>query len=295
MMRSGWLLAFAVAALVISPTRSSGQDAANVFERFAAAVVKVEVVESASGAPSSVGTGFFVRDSLVLTNYHVVRSVLFEPDRYRLRLVMSDHPPTDRVQVTGLDPTTDLAVIRVDDLRGAPLRLHVDPVAMGQTLYSLGHPGDLRTAVVEGAYNGRVESSVTPLVHFTGSVNPGMSGGPAVTADGEVVGVNVSTAGDQLSFLVPASAAAEVVQLAETRPPDGNEGLLAQVSRRLSDFQDSFFRDLGAAGFPTTRIGDATIPTAPDGRIDCSADQHEIEEERYELTRCCSDPAARTI
>jgi serine protease Do len=286
-------LPLATTALLLLPCRVAGQDATSVFERFAPSVVKVEVIESGSGAPSSVGTGFFVGDSLLLTNYHVVRSSVFEPTRYGLRLVSPDAPSSDDVRVFALDPTTDLAVLRVRGVRAVPLRLRGDPVAMGQTLYSLGHPGDLQTAVVEGVYNGPVESSVTPLVHFTGSINPGMSGGPAVTADGEVVGVNVSTAGDQLSFLVPATAAAELVALAATGEPDEDEDLLAQVSRRLTEFQESFFRDLGDGGFPSTRIGGASMPTAPDERIDCTADQHEIEGERYALTeyRCRTEDA----
>jgi len=283
----------AVGAWLAAPAAAAAQDASQVFERYASAVAKVEVVEASSGAPSSIGTAFVVADSLLLTNYHVVRSLVFEPGRYRLRLLLPDHPSFDDVRIAALDPTADLAVLRVGGLHASALRFRRDPVPVGQTLYSLGHPGDLRTAVVEGVYNGPVEASVTPLVHFTGSINPGMSGGPAVTAEGEVVGVNVSTAGDQLSFLVPAAPAADLVASATATEARSAQELQEEVSRRLASFQQSFFGVLGMDGFPSTRIGAASVPTAPDERIDCTADQHEVEEDLYALTeyRCTSEDA----
>ena len=45
----------------------------------------------------------------------------------------------------------------------------------------MGNPLDLGFTIVEGTYNGFVEKSYNPRMHFTGAINPGMSGGPAVT------------------------------------------------------------------------------------------------------------------
>lgn len=73
----------------------------------------------------------------------------------------------------------------------------------GSTIYSLGNPHDLGMIVVPGTYNGLKQNSLYQKIHFTGSVNSGMSGGPLVNEGGEAMGVNVATAGNQLGFLVP--------------------------------------------------------------------------------------------
>src|SRR5205807_1245578 len=102
----------------------------------------------------------------------------------------------------------DLALVRLDradrpffafDVRTAEADL-----PRGERLYSLGHPLGIGFTIVEGTYNGPVERSYSPRIHFTGALNPGMSGGPAVDGDGRVVGVNVSKqfGGDLVSFLV---------------------------------------------------------------------------------------------
>ena len=64
-----------------------------------------------------------------------------------------------------------------------------------ERLYSMGNPLDLGFTISEGTYNGLVEHTYNERIHFTGALNPGMSGGPTVTADGAVVGVNVATRG----------------------------------------------------------------------------------------------------
>ena len=51
----------------------------------------------------------------------------------------------------------------------------------GDRVLAMGHPRDLGLSIVEGTYNGQVEHVLTPRLHFTGPLNPGMSGGPAVT------------------------------------------------------------------------------------------------------------------
>ena len=57
--------------------------------------------------------------------------------------------------------------------------------------------------VVPGTYNGLKKESFNERIHFTGSINSGMSGGPVVNKNEKVVGVNVATSGNQIGFLVP--------------------------------------------------------------------------------------------
>src|ERR1041385_3587102 len=83
------------AALVLmaaSVGRAQEQSAAtsDIFRRYADHVVKVQVVESGSGAKATIGSGFFVTaDGHVVTNYHVISSVISSPSRYRAEVIDS--------------------------------------------------------------------------------------------------------------------------------------------------------------------------------------------------------------
>ncbi len=77
----------------------------------------------------------------------------------------------------------------------------------GARIFALGNPLDVGFAVSEGNYNGFVERSFLPKLFFGGSLSSGMSGGPALDEQGQLIGVNVEVRrdGEQISFLVPAA------------------------------------------------------------------------------------------
>lgn len=278
-----------VLLLLAGPLR--GQEAADVYARYASEVVKVEVLETAAQAPSSVGTAFFAAESTLLTNYHVIRQLLFEPQTYSLRLVGSDGADAGSATIVAVDPAHDLAVLRVAYPHTPSLTLTEDPIPMGVTLYSMGHPADLRTSVVEGVFNGFVEYAFAPMMHFSGAINPGMSGGPTVRADGAVVGINVASGGNQLGFLVPATLGRALLEEAALAGAPTVADLQARASDKLHAFQDGVYAPLLEAGLPTTTIRRATVPTGPDDRFDCAADAHEIEGDQYEVIEYRCDTA----
>lgn len=263
-----------------------------MFARWAPAVAKLEVVEPFSSAPRSVGTAFFVDgygDGMLISNYHVVRDVIFDAEA-RLRLHVAGRGVTEDVEVLGLDAAHDIAVLRTSMASTArlPLRLGTPP-AMGSRLFSLGHPGDLATSVIEGTYNGRVGHSVSPRYHFTGSVNPGMSGGPTITADGGVVGVNVSTAGNQMSFIIPSILADAMLVETGLVYGDAAGDLGARLGRRLEIFQRNFFSAFIGRTLPAIPLGRAMVPVGPEDSFDCGAEPYESEDGRYrQVTYRCT-------
>jgi hypothetical protein len=95
--------------------------------------------------------------------------------------------------------------LKIDPIAGEALPLALVASNKGDTVYSIGYPFDLGITVVPGTYNGLAPHSANQRVHFTGSLNPGMSGGPAFNESAEVIGINVATSGNQVSFLVPVS------------------------------------------------------------------------------------------
>jgi len=284
----------ALAVLVVAqqpPLMQDGGETPAVFRRFAGQVVKLQLVEASSGARSVTGTGFYVSPrGHLMTNYHVISELVHEPARYRAEMLREGAPPLP-VRVIAIDVVRDLAVVATDS--AAPSWFALDSgaaPAQGQRLYSLGHPGDLGIAIVEGTYNGRLPHTLYPRIHFTGSLNPGMSGGPTLTLAGRVVGVNVATAGNQQSFLVPVDGAAALLTraLAAELPVDS---LLADAGRQLLAYQDMYLGRLFVDSIQTVALGPWRAPTQPADFFNCWGDADRNEERPYEYIHhsCATD------
>ena len=211
-----------------------------------AQLLQVRTLLKDQDSQASVGSGFVVdAGGLVITNYHVVSQFALRPERYRLAFTMAQGR-TGSAQLLAIDVTHDLALLRLRVPDGAPpiefvplrFRDAAMPLSKGERLYSLGNPLDVGFAVVEGVYNGSVERSFLPQVFFGGSLNPGMSGGPAVDDAGRVIGVNVAARrdGEQVSFLVPGALASELLQRGRDAKPQ-TQPMYAEVTRQLKAHQ----------------------------------------------------------
>jgi hypothetical protein len=164
-------------------------------------------------------------------------------------------------------------------------------LAQGRRLFALGHPRDLGLAIVEGTYNGRLQHTLYERIHFTGSLNPGMSGGPAITGAGVVVGVNVATAGNQVSFLVPVERAAALVARATAPGYERPAELLPEVGRQIRAYQDAYVQSLFADSVPTVALGAYRVPTQPAAFFRCWADADRDEDAAFEAVEhlCSTD------
>ena len=262
-----------------------------VFRRYSNHVSKIQVTENASGAKASLGSAFFVsNDGLVVTNYHVISELVHNPDRYHAEL-FDTQGASRPVTIAAIDVVHDLAVLRVDPRNDGFFSLNPVILEQGTRLYSLGHPHDLGLSIVEGTYNGLLQHTLYEKIHFTGSLNPGMSGGPSIDDQGRVVGVNVSTSGNQLSFLVPVDRA--VVLLNDVRRPGYAvpEDFLAVAGRQLLAYQDIYLANLLSDSSATTVLGHYRLPTNPASFFNCWADASRLEDIPYEVVdhQCSTD------
>jgi S1-C subfamily serine protease len=206
-------------------------------------LVQIRTLLSGQGSQSSVGSGFLVAgEQRIITNYHVISQVALEPERYRLSYSHVDGRQGS-LRLLAVDVVHDLAVLAPVVSPAAPdvglrFREATTPLRQGEQLYSLGHPLDVGFAVVEGVYNGLVERSHIPSIFFSGSLNPGMSGGPALDAQGRVIGVNVATRldGQQVSFLVPAEHAVRLLRLSRKAAPL-TKAVYPEITRQLTLYQ----------------------------------------------------------
>ncbi len=141
-----------------------------------------------------VGTGVVIVDKgIILTNLHVVAGA------ERIRITFFDGFEADAV-IVGTRPEHDLAVLQAkalpDDMVAATLRSTAD-LQVGDRVVAVGFPFGIGPSASAGVVSGlkREYQSVegkrilTNLIQFDAAANPGNSGGPLVTADGEVVGI----------------------------------------------------------------------------------------------------------
>jgi len=264
-----------------TPTQSP--TATEVFRRFASQVARVEIVEAGSGTKVTVGSAFFVRGpGLLVTNFHVVADLLYDPDRYSARLTNSGAVVAQDVSVEGFDVVHDLAVLRVAGEGAGAFTPHTAEIPIGSRLYALGFPADIGLSIVEGTYNGLLAHTLHPRVHFTGSLNPGMSGGPAITEDGALVGVNVSTAGNQISFLVPVRRVLDLVARVTAPTYTAPDDPIAELGRQLHDHQSAYVGALLADSVTSVVLGPYRVPSGTPELFECWGDSFDRDEERYE-------------
>lgn len=233
-------------------------------------LLQIRTLVAGAGSQSSIGSGFLVAaNGLAITNYHVVSRVALEPKTYRLEYIAADGSRGD-VKLLAIDLPNDLAVVRLDK-QDSPF-FAFDEAAMarglpkGERLYSMGNPLDLGFTINEGTYNGLVERSFNERIHFTGALNPGMSGGPTVTAEGLVVGINVAkrSGGELMSFLVPARFAAALLQRVRDQemgpPQESPQDFRAEIGRQLAAWQSGLYKSFGSEGFRSIAFGPYQAP-----------------------------------
>ncbi|SEA37976.1 Trypsin-like peptidase domain-containing protein [Acidovorax soli] len=172
--------------------------AAGAVEAVAPSVVRVAgYARSKNGKAEierGVGTGVVIVDSgIILTNLHVVQGAS------RVTVTFHDGLETT-ASVTGVQPENDLAVLQAhklpDDLAAAPLR-STQNLRAGDQVVAIGFPFGIGPSASAGVVSGlerefdspEGNGPLTHLIQFDAAANPGNSGGPLVTMDGEVVGI----------------------------------------------------------------------------------------------------------
>lgn len=260
---------------LVRPSSTSAQSSLattpEIFKQYSEHVVKIEVVETGSAAKAAIGTGFVADErGRIVTNYHVISKLVHSPERYRID-VTDVTGQMGQATVLGVDVVYDLAVLRTARKSKGFLTLEPKPVEQGTRLYSLGHPRDLGLTIVEGTHNGLLKHTLYPKVHFTGSLNPGMSGGPTLTQGGKVVGINVSTEGNQISFLVPAERALALLERT-TNVETPAASFLAEVGRQIHTNQARYLGGMFGADTPKVALGPYDLPTQPSEVFRCWAD-----------------------
>lgn len=268
-----------------SADRNLSFQAQSALESVRSSVLQIRTLPLGSDSPYSYGSGFAVGpDKLILTNYHVVSSVIMDPDRYRLEFLREDGRKGALV-VLAIDVAHDLAVVRGDTGLMPGLSLDQRVPEKGVRGFSIGFPENQGITVTEGIVNGLSEDSARGAIHFSGPVNSGMSGGPAIDTSGRAFGVNVASlrSTQLISLVVPASAAVALLDRARSTALPTAQGLFLNLSRQLqanSITTLAFFPD---SRLPVQQLGRFQAPGNPGEFARCSARSERDADKLYRI------------
>lgn len=221
----------------------------------AGSIFKVTLEDSRTQQRSSHGSAFFVSSNQLVTNYHVIASKIFNPERYDIRV--SNGSDTESARIKKISALADLAILEVysSNLNAVPLKLSKTNPSPRTNAFAAGYPGDLEMTISEGYINGISEKSISPRIQFTSALNPGMSGGPTLNNVGEVIGVNVARAGDSIGLLIPSTAVTELIDH-QSNEETLLESLSAELIRRNDILIDRLSRDeLSFSNLGSHKIG----------------------------------------
>jgi S1-C subfamily serine protease len=152
------------------------------------------------------GSGFIYDErGYILTNYHVVEGY----DQFLIKLSDQRKLTADKI---GVDPKTDLAVLKIFSLKNFPSPEFGSDnnLNVGEWVMAIGNPYGLEGTVTVGVISGKGRSdlgiaSFENFLQTDASINPGNSGGPLINIDGEIIGINTAVAeiGSGVGFAIP--------------------------------------------------------------------------------------------
>lgn len=224
--------------------REPGLTYGDIYSAYASGVVQVEARGPLASDPfdpfprrtRSLGSGFVIEKSgHIVTNFHVVEGA-------EAVTVSFSNDESVRARVVGVDPTTDLAVLKVNTPpRGlTPLRLgRSSTVRVGDEVVAIGNPFGYERSMTAGIVSaiGRVleapnELAIDNAIQTDAPINPGNSGGPLLNALGQVIGVNTQ--------ITTGSASDGSVGVGFAIPVDTVRSVTAQIIR-VGKAEHAFF------------------------------------------------------
>ncbi|MFI2743429.1 S1C family serine protease [Zhouia sp. PK063] len=166
-------------------------------------------------AQVGVGSGVIISpDGYIVTNNHVIKNAS------ELEVTLNDNEKY-KAKVIGSDPTTDIALIKIDAKEKLPALAFAnsDNTQVGQWVLAVGNPFNLTSTVTAGIVSAKARDlgNRQSFIQTDAAVNPGNSGGALVDTNGDLIGINTAITSQTGSyvgyaFAVPSNVAKKVVQ-----------------------------------------------------------------------------------
>jgi S1-C subfamily serine protease len=163
----------------------------------------VLVVIEVNDSQSKLGSGFVLRDGLVVTNYHVIRN----GQRGYCGLV-GKQMKYEIAGAVAVDVAHDLSIIAVNGLKSPALPIgDSGQVGIGDAVYAIGNPEGLEGTFSQGMVSGLRHNGNDMLLQITAPISQGSSGGPILDSSGKVIAIAVASfrEGQNLNLAIPSS------------------------------------------------------------------------------------------
>jgi hypothetical protein len=151
----------------------------------------------------ALGSGFFIREDIVATNFHVIEGaatgfakIVGGKTEYAVRGVVA------------ADVEHDIVLLALKDVKGPPIPLgDAATMKIGDEVYAVGNPLGLEGTFSAGIISGVRTLGSNTILQITAAISPGSSGGPVLNAEGRVIGIATASyrGGQNLNFAVPTS------------------------------------------------------------------------------------------
>lgn len=247
-------------------------------------LLQLRILTKNGSAQASLGSGFLIGSSnLVVTNYHVVSQLALKPKLYIGEYLHTDGK-SGSIELLAVDVLNDLAVVRINRNGTGFFKVsgQSPSLSRGQYLYSLGNPLDLGFTISEGSFNGIMRRSFYDEFMFTGPINSGMSGGPCITSNGQLAGVNVShrTDGELVSFIVPAKYVQKLLNKAFTIKEPVKD-FKETVGQQLLTHQALMMDKVLDKPFSSKNLGKYKVPVRESDQVRCWGDSSDKPKNLY--------------
>jgi S1-C subfamily serine protease len=183
--------------------------------------------KDARGKASGFGSGFFITNKLIATNYHVIEGAT----QVTAGSIYKTHEEFS-CKVLGANKENDLAIVEIQGTTGIPLELSLQDLEIGERVYAIGNPEGLGGTFSEGLISSlrNFKGFTNSVIQHTAPMSQGSSGGPLLNSNGQVIGINsaINKTGQNINYAVDSSDL--LVLMTEVEPEEEeNSGNLSTI------------------------------------------------------------------
>ncbi|TDJ24954.1 MAG: serine protease [Gammaproteobacteria bacterium] len=260
---------FLLAGLIWSLLQPAASlESKEIYQLHENSVFQIRVLNRETGKKTSIGSGFIVGNGRqIATNFHVINKIILEPDLFYVTY-LTKNGREGELKLLALDVVHDLALLDSDEYLGQAITAG-DLPPKGAPVFAMGNPLDLGLSLAVGTNGGILNQTDDSRILFSGSLNPGMSGGPTFNEDGKAIGINVATARNDISFIVPSKFLKQLITSSKIIDRGSSASLKIEVAEQLLAYEKNYIEDLLNETWPTIQLRQLTLPGTISPTVRC--------------------------